>query len=855
MIKKLLLICSIAIVALLGIEAVKWVVTPEYKTHQKRYKKMLTEMAVTDDEKAAADAYGIKLRQLVCPDLGTTDRCISCHAAIEDSRVTNGVKPLVSHPHGLLVDHDIRKIGCTVCHDGQGLATTKKEAHANEIHFWEKIRLQGELVQANCLRCHHVESLPEQKTLQLGHTLFVENGCRGCHKIGNSGGFLGPDLTLIGDASFHLKAPVGNNRKEEIGKFNHNVNLAYLFESVKNPTANAEDSKMIDNDFSDEEALALAVYMKSFQSKTVPDALQDFDKNIPVASGRDIFLAHCSACHGSEGQGAPLIETDKLGPSLANKAFQSIATPEFVKAMVTDPGSSIMPAWGKSGGLSEAEIDKVVAYVLSLRKYPEEKDGDAEYVGNPTYGKIRFESRCAGCHGIDGNYEIDLIGPTLTSPEFKTYATPHFLETTIRNGRAGTAMPSWYFLENKEVKDIVAFLSGRREQAPPLAECLEVAAQPQAAKHGKSMFQTRCASCHGFEGEGRIGPSLNTPELQTMGSDEFFHRTITHGREGTAMGGWAHLSAKEVGSIMAYLRTFPKGTVRVAAHTAVASESRGKVNFDRVCAQCHGPDGIGHIGPAIGGKDFLASVDDQFLREMISYGRSGTGMRSNLHGTDGFAGLSTTQIDEVISYLRVLETKPFSTLGKTVTPGDIETGRDLFARTCAQCHGPAGSGGAGPGIGRPGFLATVSDGFLEGTIANGRTGTEMRGFSPGQHALADLEEPQVRAIVAYLRSGIDHDKLVPREIIGTPERGAMLFKQQCVSCHGDKDGESFAPWLANPKYLAAVGNPYLQATMSMGHGANMRSMIRGGSGIVEMTGRDINDIIAYLRSDLKNDDK
>jgi hypothetical protein len=37
----------------------------------------------------------------------------------------------------------------------------------------------------------------------------------------------------------------------------------------------------------------------------------------------------------------------------------------------------------------------------------------------------------------------------------------------------------------------------------------------------------------------------------------------------------------------------------------------------------------------------------------------------------------------------------------------------------------------------------------------------------------------------------------------------------------------------------------------MGHGANMRSMIRGGSGIVEMTGRDINDIIAYLRSDLK----
>ncbi len=851
MIKKLLLGCSIAILLLIGIEVVSLSVTPEYKRHQKQYKKMLAEMAVTDDEKLAAEAYEVKLRQLVLPELDKTDRCISCHAAIEDTRVTDGVKPLISHPHGLLAIHDIRKIGCTVCHDGQGLATNKKEAHANEIHFWEKIRLQGDLVQANCLRCHHVESLPEQKTLQLGHKLFVEKGCRGCHVVGNSGGFLGPDLTLIGDASFHLKAPVSHDREETIGKFNHNVNLAYLFESVKDPTANAEDSKMVDNKFSDEEAFALAVYMKSFQTRRVPDALQDFDKNIPVASGRDIFMANCSACHGSEGQGATLVEMEKLGPSFANSAFQSIATPEFVKAMVTDSGSSAMPAWGKSGGLSEAEIDKVVAYVLSLKELPEEKDGDIEYVGNPAYGKIRFQSRCAGCHGIDGNYEMDLVGPTLTSPEFKTYATPHFLETTIRKGRAGTAMPAWYFLQNKEVKDIVAFLSGRREQAPELAECLAVTSQPNAAEHGQIMFQKRCASCHGFDAEGRIGPSLNTPELQAMGSDDFFHHTITHGREGTAMGGWAHLTAKEVGSIMAYLRTFDKGSVRSAAHTAVASESRGEISFNSVCAQCHGPEGEGHIGPAIGGREFLNSVDDQFLREMISHGRSGTGMRSNLQGTDGFAGLSEQQVDEVIAYLRVLETKPFSTIGRTVTAGDIGTGRDLFSRNCAQCHGVAGSGGDGPGIGRPGFLATVSDGFLEGTIANGRTGTEMRAFSPGQHALADLAEEEVRAIVAYLRSGIDVDKLEPRAVIGTPERGALLYKQQCSQCHGDKNGESFAPWLLNPKYLAAADDPYLQATMSMGHGTNMRSMIRGGGGVVEMTGRDINDIIAYMRSTLK----
>ena len=844
-VKKLILFASLAVIALVVITGLRETVFVEYRFHQMRYRKMLIALAETPADLAAAKAYPIKVRQLVLPELGRTDRCISCHAGIEDPRMAGAAKPLVYHPQGLLETHDIRQIGCTICHDGQGLATNRRDAHANEVKFWESLRLAGELTQANCLRCHHVESLPQAKTLQLGRKLFAESGCLGCHKKERVGGFLGPELTTIGDASFHLKSPHGENRKDLLGQFNHNMNLAYLFESVKTPSLKPGESVMPDNHFTDDEAFALAVYLKSFQTRKVPDSLQDFAKHIPQPTGRDLYMEFCAACHGKHGEGAPLVEHDKLGPSLSGNGFQSIATLDFVTRFVTQSGSSMMPDWGSSGGLSPEQIDAVSRYVLTLGDAPPEPDPD--YVGRVDYGKIRFESRCAGCHGIEGDYEIDLIGPTLSSPEFLTYASAGFLTKTIVDGRADTAMPSWKYLRDNELKDIVAYLARPRGDTPTLAAVQKAAKRPDAATHGGRVFHSRCGSCHGARAEGGLGPSLNTSEFLAVASDAFLHRTITEGRRGTAMGGWSQLSEDELGGILAYLRSFPHGTVRSPAGVAVASERKGRLNFDRACAPCHGAGGRGLIAPAIGGHDFLDAVDDQFLRETIRYGRMGTGMRSNLKGTGSFASFSEHEIEEIIAHMRTLREVPFDTIGKDVTQGDVALGRELFGRNCAQCHGDFGDGGSGPAVGRPGFLATVSDGFLEGTIANGRSGTEMRSFSHGQSALTELSPHEIRSLVSYLRSQEDVDKQTPKRVQGTALRGAVLYARQCAQCHGTATEEGFAPRLLNPKFLAAASDPYLQATMSLGHGSTMRSMIRGGAGVVEMTGTEINDIIQYLR--------
>lgn len=66
-------------------------------------------------------------------------------------------------------------------------------------------------------------------------------------------------------------------------------------------------------------------------------------------------------CHGDQGQG-------RVGANL-NKAFASINPQQFVRATVAQGISgTAMPAWAQANGgpLSEAEIDDISAFIVSL---------------------------------------------------------------------------------------------------------------------------------------------------------------------------------------------------------------------------------------------------------------------------------------------------------------------------------------------------------------------------------------------------------------------------------------------------------------------------------------------------------
>ncbi|OGO39748.1 MAG: hypothetical protein A2147_06255, partial [Chloroflexi bacterium RBG_16_57_8] len=201
--KWLLLVSSLVVIALLAASA-KSVLFTEWRQHQNEYRKLLLVKADDDPGRESAARYEVALQQVVVPELNATDRCVSCHTGIDDARMAGQRQPYRAHPRRLLEYHPVSKFGCTVCHRGQGLATTNEDAKA--VHaYWDYPMLPGRMAQASCAQCHDPLSLKGRggDVLALGAGLFEERGCRSCHKLGERGGSLGLALNDEGRKVIH----------------------------------------------------------------------------------------------------------------------------------------------------------------------------------------------------------------------------------------------------------------------------------------------------------------------------------------------------------------------------------------------------------------------------------------------------------------------------------------------------------------------------------------------------------------------------------------------------------------------------------------------------------------------------
>ena len=140
-------------------------------------------------------------------------------------KVRRGVpEPYTSHPRldlfvGSTSPHPMQTFGCTICHEGQGSATSFKwashtpnspkqarEWHAEhgwfDNHHWIFPMLSERFEQSSCLKCHHQvvdlepsEKFPEPPAAKLveGYHLIRQYGCYGCHEIN---GYAGPDKRI-----------------------------------------------------------------------------------------------------------------------------------------------------------------------------------------------------------------------------------------------------------------------------------------------------------------------------------------------------------------------------------------------------------------------------------------------------------------------------------------------------------------------------------------------------------------------------------------------------------------------------------------------------------------------------------
>ena len=176
------------------------------------------------------------------------------------------------------------------------------------------------------------------------------------------------------------------------------------------------------------------------------------------------------------------------------------------------------------------------------------------------------------------------------------------------------------------------------------------------------------------------------------------------------------------------------------------------------CAGCHGADGQRGAARSLNDSLYLAFVNDDAMKQIISEGRSGTNMPAFSQRAGGT--LTDRQIDLLISGMRAHWARPDDFKGQEIPsyssasqfgPGDPVKGATAYQTYCASCHGEQGTGGSAGSIVDRNFLTMVSDQGLRTTVVVGRADLgkpDWRSNLPG-HPMSPQE---IDDVVAWLIS-------------------------------------------------------------------------------------------------------
>ena len=184
-------------------------------------------------------------------------------------------------------------------------------------------------------------------------------------------------------------------------------------------------------------------------------------------------------------------------------------------------------------------------------------------------------------------------------------------------------------------------------------------------------------------------------------------------------------------------------------------------------------------------------------------------------------------------------------------PSQVTNFDQLYSVNCAGCHGADGHFGGALPLNNQAYLALVDDASMRNAIANGITGTSMPAFAVSSGGM--LTDDQITAIVNGVRSKWGAEG---RQIEGAPPylsskvgdaaRGARLFGDYCVSCHGAGGTGGTAGTITSPSFLALYNDQTLRTLIIAGRPDLGHRGWRDYPDKPALDSAQVSDIVAWL---------
>jgi mono/diheme cytochrome c family protein len=195
---------------------------------------------------------------------------------------------------------------------------------------------------------------------------------------------------------------------------------------------------------------------------------------------------------------------------------------------------------------------------------------------------------------------------------------------------------------------------------------VSVLAQEGDIENGKALFGEYCAVCHGYDGQGRVGASLEG-WFSSIDPEAFVRATVSDGAGATmpafARSNGGPLTEQEIDDIAAYILSWQERVEPAPTPTRVPVTPIPKVAgvtgdptigaqvFAQECQLCHGEKGQGGVGASL--SSALASAQPAaFIRQVVNDGVDSSPMPA-------FRGvLSADDVENTVAFILSWEHQP-----------------------------------------------------------------------------------------------------------------------------------------------------------------------------------------------------